>query len=247
MDVRPFKGGIWVAATVWLLVEEEETLSKGEMKGVILALQCFPSFGFPSAIQRVFSLYGVRHKTALGIRGILLSQDTSFILLDLLNSYHCPGSSLQLPWPAHWPRLPPPSQAFPTGVSGSWAIGNALALTPKPRNGLVTPAGNERTWKVWTCCKGMLRTIPCVCYWHQQAPPEAVLRMECWKADPHRKPGESRVCCPQPVWQATAGEKLRGAGNGVFIGCGLSATALTSSSFSDFCHLHLLWHRACHN
>lgn len=63
MVVGPFKSGIGAAATVWLLVEEEETLSKGEMKGVILALQCFPSFGFPSALQRVLSLYGVRHSS----------------------------------------------------------------------------------------------------------------------------------------------------------------------------------------
>lgn len=68
-----------------------------QMKGVILAPHCQPSFGFPCAIPGMFSLSGVKHKAALGLCRILLSQDTSFILLDLLDSNHCPvGSSLQL-------------------------------------------------------------------------------------------------------------------------------------------------------
>lgn len=68
-----------------------------QMKEVILAPQCCPSFGFSCAIWEVFSFCGVRHKAALGLCRILLWQDTSFILLDFLNSYHCPmGSSPQL-------------------------------------------------------------------------------------------------------------------------------------------------------
>lgn len=88
-----------------------------QMKGVILAPQCWPSCGFPCAIPGVFSLYGVRHKAALGLCRILLSQDTSFILLDLFDSNHFPvGSSLQLPCAAHWSCLSSPSQAFREGL-----------------------------------------------------------------------------------------------------------------------------------
>lgn len=116
-----------------------------QMKGVILAPRCRPSFGFPCAIPGVFSLYGVRHKAALGLCRILLSQDTFFILLDLLNSDHRPvGSSLQLTCPAHWLVSFTTFTSLLRGAPGGWTIGNALALTPKLSLDQELPANTSR-------------------------------------------------------------------------------------------------------
>lgn len=110
-------------------------------------LPCSCSVGSLGAVQGMFSHDGARHKAVLGLYRVLLSRCTSFSLLHLPNSHHCPaGSYLELSCPAHWPRLSPHSPAFPRWAFCGWVIRNALALASKLSLDEKLPTNTSREW-----------------------------------------------------------------------------------------------------